>query len=104
MKKIAIIGAGPSGLTCARHFAEAGFKVQIFEKKNHLAGNCYDEKDSNEVLVHKYGPHYFRTNSKSLLEWLSQFTDWIPGDYFVKAKINSKSSRLRSIYQDNNSA
>lgn len=89
-KKILIIGAGPAGSTSARIFAEAGWTVDIFEKRRHVAGNCYDEVDENGVLVHRYGPHYFRTDQINLLKWLSNFTDWIPGRYFVRAKIGDR--------------
>ena len=33
-KKVAVIGAGPSGLACAEALADQGFRVTIFEKKN----------------------------------------------------------------------
>jgi len=87
---ILILGAGPAGSTLARIFAEAGYRVDLHEQRNHLAGNCYDSHDEFGILRHNYGPHYFRTNSDELLKWLSRFTDWIPGDYFVKAKINQQ--------------
>lgn len=89
-KKALIIGAGPAGSTSARIFAEKGWMVHLYEKRNHIAGNCYDEYDDNGVLVHMYGPHYFRTNSLELLQWLSNFTDWIPGRYYVRASVNGK--------------
>ncbi|MBU1055298.1 MAG: NAD(P)-binding protein [Proteobacteria bacterium] len=88
-KKILIIGAGPAGSTSARIFAEAGWTVDIFEKRHHIAGNCYDELDENGVLVHRYGPHYFRSNQIELLKWLGKFTDWIPGRYYVRAKVKN---------------
>src|SRR5690606_32101364 len=50
-----------------------------------VAGNCYDMYHESGVLIHRYGPHYFRTNNEELLQYLSGFTDWIQGDYIVKA-------------------
>ena len=88
--KVKILGSGPAGATTARLFAEKGFKVDLYEKREHIAGNCFDKKDSNGVLIHQYGPHYFRTNSSELLSWLSQFTEWIPGKYYVQAKVGNK--------------
>ena len=38
MKKVAIIGAGASGIVCAKKFIDAGFKVIVFEKSNNTAG------------------------------------------------------------------
>jgi UDP-galactopyranose mutase len=87
VKKILIVGAGPAGAASARKFAEAGFKVEVYDKRPHVAGNCFDELDDHGVLIHRYGPHYFRSNSLELLQWLSNFTKWIPGRYFVRAKI-----------------
>ncbi len=37
-KKIAIIGAGPSGLSCAYFLALDGYSVTVFEKENKLGG------------------------------------------------------------------
>ncbi len=87
VKKILIVGTGPAGAASARKFAEAGFKVEAYDKRPHVAGNCFDELDDHGVLIHRYGPHYFRSNSLELLKWLSNFTKWIPGRYFVRAKI-----------------
>jgi UDP-galactopyranose mutase len=83
-----IVGAGVVGSVAAERAANRGYKVLIVEKRNHIAGNCYDEYFKNGVLVHKYGPHYFRTNDENLLRYLSKFTDWIPGNYIVKSYID----------------
>jgi UDP-galactopyranose mutase len=87
---ILIAGAGVVGSVVAQRAANMGYKVLIVEKRNHIAGNCYDEYFKNGVLVHKYGPHYFRTNDENLLSYLSKFTDWIPGNYFVKSYIDGR--------------
>lgn len=81
-----IVGAGPVGCVVANKAAnELGWKVLMLEKRNHIAGNCYDCYHDNGVLIHRYGPHYFRTNNKALLDYLSKYTSWIPGNYFVKS-------------------
>ncbi len=81
-----IVGAGPVGCVIAERAASVlGWNVLIVDKRNHIAGNCYDMHHESGVLIHRYGPHYFRTNNEELLQYLSEFTDWIPGDYFVKA-------------------
>lgn len=88
---IIIIGAGPVGCTLAERCANLlGWKVLLVEKRDHLGGNCYDEKHASGVRIHKYGPHYFRTNNQKLLDYLSNFTDWIPGDYVVKSQVDNK--------------
>ena len=83
-KHFLIIGAGFSGLVMAERLSnECGAKSTIVEKRDHIGGNAQDEYDENGVLVHKYGPHYFRTNSPRIKEYLSQFTEWHPVDYKI---------------------
>ena len=45
MYDVIIAGAGAAGSTAARILAEAGKQVLVLEKRNHVGGNCYDEKD-----------------------------------------------------------
>lgn len=61
-------------------------KVLIVEKRNHIGGNAYDEYDEHGILVHKYGPHIFHTNSKEVFDYLSQFTKWRFYEHKVLAK------------------
>ena len=76
-KDCIIIGAGFSGSVIARKLAEAGKKVLIFERRNHIAGNMYDEIDSNGILVHRYGPHIFHTNDKQVYDFIVKYGEWI---------------------------
>lgn len=72
-----IIGAGFSGAVMAERIAsQLDKKVLIVEKRNHIAGNAYDEYDEYGILIHRYGPHIFHTNSKDVFEYLSHFTEW----------------------------
>lgn len=88
---IVIIGAGPVGCIIAERCAsQLNWKVLLVDKRNHIAGNCYDEIHDAGVLIHKYGPHYFRTNNKELLDYLSQYTEWIDGDYYVKSQVKGE--------------
>lgn len=83
---LVICGAGPAGCTIAERASnQYGLKVLIVDKRNHIGGNCHDYYHPSGVLIHKYGPHYFRTNNKGLFDYLSKFTDWLPGDYVVKS-------------------
>jgi UDP-galactopyranose mutase len=84
---ILIAGAGPVGCTIAERLAQKDLKVLIVEKRNHIGGNCYDCYHNTGVLIHRYGPHYFRTNNKVLIDYLSQFTEWLPGNYIVKSYV-----------------
>lgn len=80
-----IVGAGFAGAVCARELADAGWRVQVIDKRPHIAGNAYDHLDSSGVLVHRYGPHIFHTNSDKVFEHLSQFTEWRPYEHRVLA-------------------
>ena len=72
-----VIGAGFCGSVVARKLAEAGKKVLILERRNHIAGNMYDEIDSNGILVHRYGPHIFHTNEKQIFEFINKYGEWV---------------------------
>ena len=71
-----IVGAGFAGSVMAERIANVlNKKVLIIEKRNHIGGNCYDERVEN-ILVHRYGPHLFHTNYKEVWDYLSNFTNW----------------------------
>ena len=89
-KKILIIGAGPVGCVAAEVLSKHKFEIDIFESRNHIAGNCYDYKNKYGILVHKYGPHYFRTKKKAIFKYLGKFTRWMPGDYFVNSYVDKE--------------
>lgn len=89
-KHILIIGAGPVGCTISQVLSNKGFKIDLIDSRNHVAGNCYDFKNKFGVLVHKYGPHYFRTNNIKILKYLSKFTRWIPGKYIVNSYVDKQ--------------
>ena len=77
-KKVLIVGAGLAGSTIARVLAESNIKVEILEKRNHIAANIFDYINSNNERIHKYGPHLLHCDKNSKgLAFLSRFTDWI---------------------------
>lgn len=79
-----IIGAGFSGLTLAERITtQLGLPCVLAEKRAHIGGNAHDACDAHGVLIHTYGPHYFRTNAPRIVEYLSQFTDWHPVGYKI---------------------
>lgn len=71
-----VIGCGFSGSVVARFLAEHGKQVQIWERRNHIAGNMYDYVDEHNILVQKYGPHTFHTVKKDLYKYICQFAEW----------------------------
>ncbi len=88
---VIIIGGGPVGCVLAERISNVlNLKCVIIEKRKHIAGNCYDEKNKKGVLYHKYGPHYLRFKNKKTLNYLSKFTKWIPGEYIVKSSVDNK--------------
>ena len=86
--RILVVGAGFSGAVIARECAAAGHLVKVIDKRDHIGGNAYDYTDSNGIRIHKYGPHLFHTNNENVVQWLSQFTEWVPYQHKVKAQLN----------------
>jgi len=86
-----IVGAGFAGAVMAERLAsQFNKKVLVVEKRNHIGGNAYDEYDEQGILVHKYGPHIFHTNSKEVFDYLSQFTEWRFYEHKVLANLNGE--------------
>jgi len=85
--KVLVIGAGLSGCTIARTLAEAGVSVHIIERREHVAGNCYDEIDKNGIRVSKYGAHLFHTNSERVWTFVNRFSEWVPWYHKVIGRI-----------------
>jgi UDP-galactopyranose mutase len=83
--KILVVGAGFSGAVYARTLAEAGWMVDVIDKRPHIAGNAYDFVDENGVRVHAYGPHLFHTKSQRVLDWISRFGTLLPFSHRVRA-------------------
>ncbi|HET6145656.1 MAG TPA: UDP-galactopyranose mutase [Candidatus Acidoferrales bacterium] len=84
-----IVGAGFAGCVLAERLASAsGKKVLICDKRPHIAGNAYDHYNDDGILVHKYGPHIFHTNSLEVFDYLSRFTEWRPYEHRVLASVD----------------
>ena len=86
-----VVGAGFAGATVAERLAaDAGKKVLICDRRPHIGGNAYDHYDESGILVHKYGPHIFHTNSRDVYDYLSRFTDWRPYQHRVLASVDGQ--------------
>src|ERR671921_77928 len=86
-----IVGAGFAGSVLAERLAtQANKKVLIVDKRNHIGGNAYDYYNKDGILIHKYGPHIFHTNSKEVFDYLSQFTPWRPYEHKVLASVDGQ--------------
>jgi UDP-galactopyranose mutase len=87
---VLVAGAGFSGAVTARRLADAGLRVHVVEKRDHVGGNAHDRLDAHGVLVHPYGPHIFHTNAARVVEYLSAFTEWRPYEHRVLAQVEHK--------------
>jgi UDP-galactopyranose mutase len=86
-----IVGAGYAGSVLAERLARvAGKRVLVCDRRPHIAGNAYDHYNDAGVLVHKYGPHIFHTNSREVFEYLSQFTEWRQYEHRVLASVDGQ--------------
>jgi UDP-galactopyranose mutase len=86
-----VVGAGFAGATIAERLAvQSGMRVLICDKRPHIGGNAYDHYDEAGILVHKYGPHIFHTNSRDVFEYLTRFTEWRPYQHRVLAAVDGQ--------------
>ena len=103
MKTNLVVGCGVSGATIARNLAEAlNEKVIIIDAKDHIAGNCYDYRDENGIMIHKYGSHIFHTQSEEVWNFISRFTQFNTYMHKVIAMIDGIETtipfNLRTLY------
>jgi len=87
---VLVVGAGFAGSVVAERMAAAGRKVLVMDRRDHIGGNAYDELDSRGILIHRYGPHIFHTNSKEVFDYLSRFTGWRPYEHRVLAQVDGQ--------------
>ena len=85
--RVLVVGAGLAGAVAARELADAGWLVDVIDKRPHIAGNCFDLLDKNGVRFHSYGPHLLHTSNKRVVAWLSRFTEWLPYEHRVSAAL-----------------
>ncbi|MDB6171474.1 MAG: glf, UDP-galactopyranose mutase [Chthoniobacteraceae bacterium] len=86
-----IVGAGFAGSVLAERLARgSGKRVLVVDKRSHIGGNAYDHHDAAGVLVHRYGPHIFHTNSSEVFDYLSQFTTWRNYEHRVLASVDGQ--------------
>lgn len=95
MKKNLVVGAGFSGASIANLLADKlGEQVLVIDKKEHLAGNCFDYRDKNGIMIHKYGSHIFHTNSDAVWNFLKQFTEFNSYEHKVIGNIDGKETHI----------
>ena len=86
-----VVGAGFAGSILAERLAsQLGHRVLVIDRRDHVGGNAFDYTDEHGVLVHRYGPHIFHTNAEKVVEYLSNFTEWLPYEHRVVAEVDGK--------------
>ncbi|BAN69954.1 UDP-galactopyranose mutase [endosymbiont of unidentified scaly snail isolate Monju] len=85
-----VVGAGFAGTAIARRLADTGMRVRVIDRREHIGGNAFDEFDEQGLLVHRYGPHIFHTNSDEVVTFLSRFTDWLPYEHQVLSQVDGR--------------
>jgi UDP-galactopyranose mutase len=84
-----IVGAGFAGAVLAERLATvAGKRILLVDKRSHIGGNTFDFYNNDGILVHKYGPHIFHTNSREVYDYLGRFTTWRPYEHRVLASVD----------------
>lgn len=85
---VLVVGAGFAGAVMAERLAsDADCRVVVIDQRSHIGGNAFDEPDAAGVLIHRYGPHIFHTNSDEIFDYLSRFTAWHPYSHKVRASV-----------------
>lgn len=70
----------------ARELAEReGARVLVVERRDHVAGNMYDELDEHGILVQKYGPHFVNTDKYWVIKYLNGFSEMVPYEAQLKS-------------------
>jgi UDP-galactopyranose mutase len=87
---VVVVGCGLSGAVLAERFAAVlDRKVLILEKRNHVAGNCYDYWEDG-ILINKYGAHLFHTNDEGVWDYVQKFSEWVRWDHRVLGHVDNK--------------
>jgi len=84
-RSILVVGAGFAGAVYARTLAEAGYAVDVIDRRPHIAGNAYDEAVATGQRVHRYGPHLFHTSNQAVIGWITRFAAFVPYEHRVQA-------------------
>jgi UDP-galactopyranose mutase len=85
-----IVGSGLTGATIARELQDAGREVLVLERRGHVGGNVHDHAHSSGIRIHTYGPHYFRTSSEELWEFVNRFTAFYPYEAELKSLVDGR--------------
>ncbi|MFZ9705611.1 MAG: UDP-galactopyranose mutase [Ilumatobacteraceae bacterium] len=91
---VAVVGAGFSGAVVARELAEVGHGIEVFESRDHVAGNCHTRRHESGVMVHVYGPHIFHTQHERVWNYVRRFATFKPYRHRVRAMVGEKAFQM----------
>ncbi len=95
MSEYLVVGAGLSGATVADNLSKNNSnRVTIIDRRNHIAGNCYDYRDANGIMIHRYGSHIFHASDKGVWDYLSEYTSFNNYQHRVVAVIEGREIHL----------
>lgn len=88
-----VVGSGLFGAVVTREALDAGKKVLVVERRNHIGGNCYTEEIAG-INVHRYGAHIFRTSNRQIWDYLSRFCEF---NNFINSPIANYKGELYNM-------
>jgi UDP-galactopyranose mutase len=88
-----VVGSGLTGAVIARTLTDAGREVIVLDRRNHLGGNVHDFVHASGIRIHTYGPHYFRTNSPKVWDFVNRFADFYRYDAEVASLVDGRIER-----------
>ena len=85
-----VVGSGLTGAVIARSLVDAGHRVKILERRSHVGGNVHDHKHESGIMIHTFGPHYFRTNDDDLWAYVNRFSAFYPYEAALKSLVDGQ--------------
>ncbi len=85
-----VVGSGLTGGVIARALADAGRDVLIVDRRDHVGGNVHDHEHESGIRIHTYGPHYFRTNSDRIWDYVTRFADFYKYEASLKTLVDGE--------------
>jgi UDP-galactopyranose mutase len=89
-----VVGAGFTGATVAERLASTGEEVLVVERRARVGGSAEDYRADDGLIIQKYGPHVFHTNSEKVWSYVQRFGKWRPIQYKVGARVGEHTFRL----------
>jgi UDP-galactopyranose mutase len=87
---VLIVGSGLTGATIARLAKDHGASVTVVDRRSHIGGNVHDHRHQSGIIVHTYGPHYFRTSSDRVWEYVNRFSTFRSFAAELKTLVDSR--------------